>query len=204
MAYEYIDTLDLHPTQIAVGFQQVKAKQKKLAKKSKEEFERYMARHPVPVILGPHGKYYMTDHHHLVCALHRLGIEKWPITIIEDYCDDHMRFWEALEHDYYVWLYDENGSPLTLDQYLHKLPKDVRHLKDDPYRSLAGIIRKLGAYEKDWTPFSEFQWANYLRRYIEIDGGDIKTKHIKHAMELARTKDASHLPGFLKFSSLAS
>lgn len=199
---DHVHTLDLHPTQIAVGFQQVKAKQKKLENKSKEEFERYMARHPIPVILGPHGKYYMTDHHHLACALYNLGIKKWPITIIEDYGDDahdQTRFWEALKHDYYVWLYDENGSKLTLEQYLHKLPKDVRHLKDDPYRSLAGIIRKLGAYEKDWTPFSEFQWANYLRQYVEIDSdGVIKMKHIKHAMELAKTKDASHLPGFLK------
>jgi hypothetical protein len=141
----------------------------------------------------------MTDHHHLVCALHNLGIEKVPITIIEDYGGDAdpTRFWEALEHDYYIWLFDENGSQLTLDQYLHKLPKDVRHMKDDPYRSLAGIIRKLGAYEKDWTPFSEFKWANYLRRYVDIGGGDIKNKHIKHAMELARTPSASHLPGFL-------
>ena len=36
-------------------------------------------------------------------------------------------------------------------------------LVDDPYRSLAGLARKAGTYDKVDVPFTEFKWANYLR-----------------------------------------
>src|SRR5436305_4773273 len=31
---------------------------------------------------------------------------------------------------------------------------------DDPYRSLAGEVRRAGGYAKEATPFSEFLWAS--------------------------------------------
>ena len=37
-------------------------------------------------------------------------------------------------------------------------------LKDDPFRSLAGELRRAGGFAKDTTPFSEFLWADFLRR----------------------------------------
>ena len=40
-------------------------------------------------------------------------------------------------------------------------------MKDDPFRSLAGELRRAGGFAKDTTPFSEFLWADFLRRHLE-------------------------------------
>jgi len=44
------------------------------------------------------------------------------------------------------------------------IPKAVSDLVGDPFRSLAGELRLAGGYAKDTTPFSEFLWADFLRR----------------------------------------
>ena len=68
---------------------------------------------------------------------------------------------------------------------------------DDPYRSLAGALRRLGGYAKDTTPFSEFLWADFLRRRIdrkEIE--DHLKRAVNKALELAKSRDADYLPGW--------
>ena len=45
--------------------------------------------------------------------------------------------------------------------------KAVTDLVDDPFRSLAGELRLAGGYAKDTTPFSEFLWADFLRRRMK-------------------------------------
>ena len=47
------------------------------------------------------------------------------------------------------------------------IPKSVTGLVDDPFRSLAGELRRAGGFAKDTTPFSEFLWADFLRRRIK-------------------------------------
>jgi hypothetical protein len=42
------------------------------------------------------------------------------------------------------------------------LPKTVAGLIDDPFRSLAGELRRAGGFAKDTTPFSEFLWADFF------------------------------------------
>lgn len=188
--------LQLKPTQIAVGYQQAKTKKSKLAKMKSKEFEKYLDSHAIPVIKGYDNNYFMIDHHHLSHALHSMRIEKVPIRIIKDYSDlEYDAFWEKMYEEHYVWPYDENGKKLSLSMFVKRLPHNVTQLQDDPYRSLAGIIRKRGAYIKDWTPFSEFHWANFLRDRIDIKD-EIKDKHIEKAMELAYSADASSMPGY--------
>ena len=51
------------------------------------------------------------------------------------------------------------------------IPKSIEDMADDPFRSLAGALRRKGGYAKDTTPFSEFLWADFLRRRIEPQGG---------------------------------
>jgi hypothetical protein len=46
------------------------------------------------------------------------------------------------------------------------IPKSIKGLDDDPFRSLAGELRSAGGFAKDTTPFSEFLWADFLRRRI--------------------------------------
>jgi Putative ParB-like nuclease len=47
------------------------------------------------------------------------------------------------------------------------IPKAVTDLVDDPFRSLAGELRLAGGYAKDTTPFSEFLWADFVRRRMK-------------------------------------
>jgi hypothetical protein len=70
-------------------------------------------------------------------------------------------------------------------------------MTDDPFRSLAGALRRIGGYAKDTTPFSEFLWADYLRRLIKQD--DVE-KDFKAALDaaftLSKSTEADHLPGW--------
>jgi hypothetical protein len=43
------------------------------------------------------------------------------------------------------------------------LPKSVADLVDDPFRSLAGELRRAGGFAKETTTFSEFLWADFFR-----------------------------------------
>ena len=47
------------------------------------------------------------------------------------------------------------------------IPSTVSELLDDPFRSLAGELRRAGGYAKAPAPYSEFRWADFLRRRIE-------------------------------------
>lgn len=70
-------------------------------------------------------------------------------------------------------------------------------MKDDPYRSLAGELRRSGGYAKDSTPYSEFLWADFLRRRIgaKLVENDFE-RAVTKALEVAAQQDASYLPGW--------
>ena len=64
-------------------------------------------------------------------------------------------------------------------------------------RASEGELRRAGGYAKDTTPFSEFLWADFLRRrlshkVVKRDFG----KAVEQALELAKGKDAIYLPGW--------
>ena len=70
-------------------------------------------------------------------------------------------------------------------------------LIDDPFRSLAGELRRAGGFAKDTTPFSEFLWADFMRRRmkrrdVEKDFNDAMIE----ALKLAKSEEANHLPGW--------
>ena len=77
------------------------------------------------------------------------------------------------------------------------IPKSVSALVDDPFRSLAGELRRAGGFAKDTTPFSEFLWADFLRRrmkrrQVEADFSGA----LEQALGLAKSADANYLPGW--------
>jgi hypothetical protein len=77
------------------------------------------------------------------------------------------------------------------------LPKSVDKLIDDPFRSLAGELRRAGGFAKDTTPFSEFLWADFLRRRTKRKAVEDNFDHaMKDALELAKSLDADYLPGW--------
>jgi hypothetical protein len=69
---------DLHPTQFAVGMLEVSSKSDKLAKKERaKKLDAYLrkVKHAEPVVIGPSGIKYITDHHHLAAALSKISYD---------------------------------------------------------------------------------------------------------------------------------
>lgn len=68
-----------------------------------------------------------------------------------------------------IYLFNNaGGGPQQPDQ----LPKHVKDLTFDPYRSFAWIVIDKHGYLKNDTPFSEFKWAHFFRTRI-LPGQDL-------------------------------
>src|SRR5580704_12289009 len=82
------------------------------------------------------------------------------------------------------------------------LPRDIRGLADDPYRSIAWFVRKSGAFENSDRNFAEFQWANFFRsrRLLDRYGPQGMPRALIKAAKLAQSPAAKHLPGFGKLN----
>jgi hypothetical protein len=77
------------------------------------------------------------------------------------------------------------------------IPNAITGLINDPYRSLAGALRRAGGYAKDATPFSEFLWADFMRRRIKRSVVEKKfQRSLKTALAAAKTPEARYLPGW--------
>jgi hypothetical protein len=77
------------------------------------------------------------------------------------------------------------------------LPKSVADLVDDPFRSLAGELRRSGGFAKDTAPFSEFLWADFFRRRIKRKLVEDDFDHaVETALLLAKSEEADFLPGW--------
>jgi hypothetical protein len=187
--------LSLRPTQMTVGMHEVKEKRQRWREhKSKKKQAEALGKHMIPVVLGPDQRYYVVDHHHLTRALHDEGVNDILVSVIGDLSMvDREAFWGVMDNKRWVYPYDAKGERRSFKD----LPKTVADLKDDPFRSLAGELRRAGGFAKDTTPFSEFLWADFLRRKITRKTVDANfSKAIEKALEFARSKDAIYLPGW--------
>lgn len=193
-ALEPVKIVDLRPTQMTVGMREVEQKRKDWKGKSDKERAQSFARHMVPVIIGPKDKPYLIDHHHLAMALHGEKVESVLVQVVADLSRlDKDAFWIFMDNKMWTHPYDENGERRDFDD----IPKRVDELKDDPFRSLAGELRRIGGFAKDTTPFSEFLWADYLRRRIKRAALESDfSGALEKALTLAKDKDADFLPGW--------
>ena len=199
-----IPIVTLRPTQMTVGMREVEEKRKRLRgywqeHKSKKKQGEFLGRHMIPVVLGPDKRHYVVDHHHLALALHEEGVEDILVTVIADLAMvDRNAFWGVLDSHKWVYPYDAKGERC----HFSDIPKTVADLKDDPFRSLAGELRRVGGFAKDTTPFSEFLWADFLRRKMSRKSvEDNFEKAVEKALGLAKSKDAVYLPGWCGPSS---
>jgi hypothetical protein len=156
--------LDLRPTQITVGMREVKAKRKRWRDERTKKGEEFLGKHMIPVILGPKDRHYVIDHHHLARALHDEGVRDVAVTVIANLSKlDRDAFWFVMDNRDWTHPFDANGRRRPYSD----MPKSVDKLIDDPFRSLAGELRLAGGFAKDTTPFSEFLWADFLRRRMK-------------------------------------
>src|SRR5204862_7355921 len=128
------------PTQMAGGMREVKEKRKRSREhKSDKKRAELLGKPMSPVVHGPDDHYYVVDHHHLARALHDEGVEDVLVTVIGDLTMvDHDAFWGVMDNKRWAYPYDTKGERRRFKD----LPKSVAELKDDPFRSLAGELRR--------------------------------------------------------------
>src|SRR6478752_6377145 len=190
---EPVAILDLRPTQMTVGMREVKAKREHWRAENAKKGEKFLGKHMIPVVLGPKDRHYVIDHHHLALALHDEGVKNVAVTVIANLSKlDRDTFWFVMDcHDWTHTFVDGRRRPYS------DLPKSVDKLIDDPFRSLAGELRRAGAFAKDTTPFSEFLWADCLRRRLSRKVvEDNFEKAIEKGLALTRSHEAVYLPGW--------
>ncbi|EKX40747.1 hypothetical protein GUITHDRAFT_164608 [Guillardia theta CCMP2712] len=185
---------DAFPTQAAYGEVDAGCVQREieaLAGEKDGSLRTYLMSNTVPTVIGPSGKLYITDHHHLSRALlqsflpydkpyiHRLLY----LCINEDLSKyDEQGFWDEMQSRQLVWLYDNEGNNITV----HDLPQSVKYLKDDPYRTLAMYVRQSYGFIKCGSksanskfpqceggnvtakPYIEFKWAKLYRAQFPL------------------------------------
>ena len=185
---------DLKPTQITVGMHEVRQKRERWRKLNSEKGGAFLGRHMIPTVIGPKGRHYLTDNHHLARAMWDEKVEEVLVTVQADLSAlPRLSFWRYLDNRALVHPYNDEGHRVPFDE----IPGSIDKLVDDPYRSLAGDLRHVGGYAKDMTPFSEFLWADFLRtrikrKSIEKDFDAALAK----ALKFAKTPDAAYLPGW--------
>ena len=185
---------DLRPTQITVGLREVEQKRRQWRERGATRQAKFLGSHMVPVLLGPGERRFVIDHHHLARALSEEGATEVLTTVVADLRHlDEDAFWVVADHRGWCHPYDEAG----IRQPIGAIPSHVKDLADDPFRSLAGELRRAGGFAKDTTPFSEFLWADFLRRRVSHASA---TKDfdaaLAEAMKLAKAQQAAYLPGW--------
>ena len=185
---------DLRPTQITVGLRAVKAIVEEWRGMKADAREQSLSRRWFPAVLGPGGDYYITDHHHHGLALLQCGVKEVFLIVMKDLSAlEHKPFWMAMDHHNWVHPYNAKGQR---DEF-SAIPKKLRGLADDPYRSLADQVEKLGGCAKTHACYEEFLWADYFRSRIALKKkSDDWDAAVSLALVLARDREAKYLPGW--------
>ena len=122
------------------------------------------------------------------------GVESVFVTVVADLRRlPKSHFWNMMDFHGWTHPYDAKGRLRPFSD----LPRTVKGMEDDPYRSLAGELRNVGGFAKDSTPFSEFLWADFLRPRIKAQAikADFQVA-LAEALTLARSGEADYLPGW--------
>ena len=184
----------LRPTQITVGMREVELKRKTWRDRTSKKDRQFLGRHMIPGVLGPKRRFYVVDHHHLALALQEEGVKDLLVTTLADlHRLDLSEFWATMDSRGWVHPFDDRGRRRDYKS----IPKSLNEMVDDPFRSLAGELRRIGGFSKETIPFSEFLWADFLRRRIKrkLVESDFE-KAIRKALQLAKSSEADFLPGW--------
>jgi hypothetical protein len=213
------DLTALRPLQGAVGIKEVDYKAAEIeTSKDPEKQCRKLVKKAINVVVGPGPRLFVTDHHHGALALWKvesdrkepalIGVCKIvnsekglpPTFVSED------EFWQIMGEKRLVRPYDEKGVKLASPS---ALPHTLEALPDDPYRSLAWLVRETGGFctngpsSNVQKEFLEFQWADFFREkkvpVERVQVWDPKGKAdpvVRDADALAHSSEAANLPGY--------
>ncbi|AMK22766.1 chromosome partitioning protein ParB [Sphingobium sp. TB-6] len=189
-----VELAALRPTQMTVGLIEVARKRHEWSIRADRDRPDFLGRHMIPVVIGPKGRRWMVDHHHLARALHEEGVVHILVSVVADLGHlNRAAFLTYMDNRNWLHPFDEKG----LRHDYEALPKHIGRLADDPYRSLAGALRRAGGYAKADILYAEFLWANFLRQRIKLARlRDDFDACLRKALALARSREAAHLPGW--------
>lgn len=179
---------------MTVGYSEVLFKRQQWRALDKRAQSRFIIEHPLPAVVGPKGRHYVIDHHHLGRALVEEQVASLRVNVIGDLSAlAKGEFWIVMDYRQWVHPYDAMGRKRPV----RDLPKTLSGLTDDPYRSLAAAVRMAGGFPKEQTPFAEFLWADFFRRRVptallRMDPDSA----LSAAMQLVHERAAMHLPGW--------
>ena len=186
----------LRPTQLTLGMREVERRAEEIKALPQKRRADYIEQRIVPCVHGPGDRLYIIDRHHMCRALLLIGGADVHVDVIADTRQlDSDEFWTFMDLRGWVHPFDPRGKRCPIAS----LPKKIADLQDDPYRALAGFLRRDQGFRKEDTPFEEFIWADFLRR--RVDSKLLVTDYAKAktlALELAQSNDASHMPGWKK------
>lgn len=189
-----IELRKLRPTQITVGYAEVEQKRRLWSALAKVDREDFLDNHWFPAVRGPADSFYIVDHHHLGLALLEEGVSSGYAVLLKDLSALHKdEFWVVMDHNQWVHPYDAQGQRCPVND----LPRSLKKMADDPFRSLAGDVRHAGGFPKEATPFAEFLWADFFRR--RIPRAQLRRDHegaLRSALTLCHSPEAAHLPGW--------
>jgi len=146
----------VRPTQVFIGKVEMECTKRSIEKKNSSELKTFLIENFVPAVIGPDAEIYIIDHHHFAVALFQSFLDfKRPTIhrvlyacIQADYSNmSQQDFWKTMEHNRFVFLEDERGNTITVEQ----LPDTLKLMADNPYRTLASWLRKSNAYVKCGT-----------------------------------------------------
>lgn len=189
-----IDIAELKPTQMTIGLKEVETRAAKLKALAQEDGEKLVRKHVIPVVKGPKENYYVIDHHHLCRAMLLAGSTQVSVIVVLNLVRlEKDAFWVFMDNSGLVHPFNDEGKRCDY----HDIPKSIADMTDDPFRSLAGAMRRKGGYAKDTTPFSEFLWADFLRRrFARKDVENNFEATLAAALDLAKKSEADFLPGW--------
>lgn len=172
------DLRALKPLQGVAGLGEV-------AKKTRDVSEEFAAernaqeKDPIKVVRGFGDRLYVVDHHHGALAFLKAGHSTGTCEILQPpkplSMSDEAVFWQQLDENRWIRLRNSIGEPLRPDE----LPASLERMPDDPYRTLAWMVRKADGYCRALMlpappPFAEFAWADWMRQRADLPFDDVR------------------------------
>ena len=165
---QWTEIARVHPTQFSVGKIEVEARMQPIrnARGNPEVLEKLIRKRPGQAVLGPRGEIYLIDGHHFAYGLQGEGIRRMCMDIQGDYSDlDEDVFAREMTRLGNAYLRNDEGLPIQFAD----LPHRISGLRDDPYRSLAWVLEKVGAIHDENLNYQEFEWAAFFRARLRMD-----------------------------------
>jgi hypothetical protein len=191
------DLRSLRPLQGAIGMMEAVDMSEKIRTKPVKALAN-LASDPIKTVRGPGGDLFITDHHHGARALLLAGYSSGICRIDPDLSAlASARFWTTLEERHLIRLADQDGKSISPDA----LPKSLEQMPDDPYRTLAWLVRKANGFCRArmmQTEFAEFQWADWLRGKLPAANvGASPADALPDALALVQSPQAADRPGYV-------